>query len=201
MHFGVEKPTTPTSRTDPEGVATVGDDLLQWAEVSPIGVGESSGSELAQYAQPLPELPDPRLKKPRSRPNRGRKRIFIGPCLTEPPWHVLRGLGPAYPIPTDLTCLLRVPRSWRSGKAWTAWRGGVFAMWGDQCHLCGHEGADSADHLVPLSVWGNQPYDARLSRPAHGIAGCPTCKVKCNSSRGNRQFASQVIKFKPAIEL
>lgn len=179
----------------------MGNDLLQWAQVSPIGVGEGSGGGLVLHAQPPPELPDPRLKKPRSRPNRGRKKRFIGPLLEEPPWHILRELGPAYPIPSNLTCLSHVPSNWRRGKVWSTWRASVFAMWGDMCHLCDHGGADSADHLVPLSVWGNQPYDARISRPAHGIAGCPTCKVKCNSSRGNRAFASQVIKFKPAVEL
>lgn len=174
------------------------DDMLQWADTS-LGVGKVDGGELVSLSQPPPAIPDPRLNKPRHRPNNGRKRRYIGPFLEEPPWGVLRETG--YPVPPDLRILHRVPPSWRSGPAWKIWRTGVFAMWGTECHLCGHDRADTADHLVPLSKWGNQPYDPRISRPAHGIHGCPTCKLKCNSSRGNKLYATQVIKYKPVIEL
>lgn len=177
----------------------MGEDMVQWAQVSPIGVGDGPGGDLTAGAQPPPGLPDPRLKKSRSRPNRGRKRTFIGPRLETPPWDILRETG--YPIPLDVECLPLVPRVWRAGYRWEVWRTGVFARYGDQCHLCGHGGADSADHLVPLSVWGNQPYDPRLSRPAHGVAGCNECGLKCNSSRGNRLYAQHIRDYKPPVAL
>lgn len=174
-------------------------DLVQWAEVSPIGVGEGAGTDLTAMAESVPALPDPRKRKPRSRPNRGRKRTFIGPFLETPPWGILEATG--YPIPRDLTPLPRVPRVWRAGVKWRVWRDGVFALYGSQCHLCGHPDADSADHLVPLSVWGNQPYDPRLSRPAHGVAGCETCGLKCNSSRGNKLWAQHESQYQGAVRL
>jgi hypothetical protein len=74
-------------------------------------------------------------------------------------------------------------------------------MWGTTCHLCGHEGAGDADHLVPLSVWGNQPYEPMLSRMAHGVAGCETCGLKCNSSRGNKAMAIHIGQYQGAIRL
>lgn len=150
-------------------------------------------------AQPPPEIPDPRVKKPRSRPNRGRKRRYIGPLLETPPWDILEATG--YPIPRDLTPLPHVPANWRRGPTYVAWRQATFSMWGTVCHLCGHEGSNSADHLVPLSVWGNQPYDARLSRPAHGIEGCDTCSLKCNSSRGNKAWALHEREYQGAVRL
>lgn len=174
------------------------EDMLRWASV-PNGVGAGSGGELTLFSAPPPEIPDPRGKKPRHRPNNGRKRRFIGPFLEEPPWELLQATG--YPVPEGLSVYHKVPSCWRRGPAYNKWRLRVFAMWGTVCHLCGHEGADSADHLIPLAQWGNQPYDPRISRPAHGIAGCPTCEVKCNSSRGNRQFAREVVRYKPLVAL
>lgn len=174
-------------------------DMLQWAQSSS-GVGETPGSDdLTGLAIILPGVPDPRLKKSRSRPNRGRKRRYIGPFLETPPWDILAETG--YPIPPDLEVLTRVPPQWRAGDKADRWRKAVYAMWGHVCHLCGHEGANTADHLVPLSLWGNQPYDARISRPAHGIEGCETCFVKCNSSRGNRQLANAIRDYKAPIAL
>lgn len=180
------------------------DDMLQWAQQSvelpgSPGVGGISGGDLITGAQAPPEIPDPRLRKPRSRPNRGRKRRYIGPFLAEPPWEILRATG--YPIPPDIRCLNKVPSQWRAGPSANKWRAEAYRMWGHKCHICGHGDADSIDHLVPLSQWGNQPYDARLSRPAHGVAGCPTCRVKCNSSRGNRDFAISIRDYKPPLSL
>lgn len=62
----------------------------------------------------------------------------------------------------------------------------MFAAFGRVCHLCGHDGATDADHLIPISVDSTQPVDYRRMRPAHGVTGCPVCKVKCNQSRGNK---------------
>jgi len=73
----------------------------------------------------------------------------------------------------------------------------MFALYGTICHLCGHGGATDADHLVPISVDSDQPIDPHTMRPAHGVNGCPTCRRKCNQSRGNRLEA---IVFRPVID-
>lgn len=171
--------------------------LLQWAQTP--GVGDAGGADLTSQSGVRPPVP-PALKKSRSRPNRGRKkRTNRTPALVEPPWELLRATG--YPVPVDIKCLSNSPINWRKGPPWVKWRAGVHAMWGYRCHLCGHDNAHTADHLVPLSVWSNQPYDPRLSRPAHGIEGCPTCHVKCNSSRGNRELAREIGNYKPPVAL
>jgi hypothetical protein len=181
------------------------DDLLQYAQ-DPTGVGGHRGSELLSMATPAPPPIDPRTKKVRRRPNNGRtKRTNRRPGLSEPPWDILRALN-IY-LPPGLACLSYTPTNWRRGPRYIAWKPQVFDMWGNTCHLCGHDEAYSADHLVPLSVWPNQPYDPHLSRPAHGVKqpdggeGCPTCHVKCNSSRGNRSLANQIANYQPAIVL
>lgn len=172
-------------------------DMLEWAQAFP-GVGETGGRDLVGGAQ----IPLPVPNKPRSRPNRGRMKRSdrLKPILAEPPWDILRETG--YPVPADLHILPgEMPRYWRQGPRANRWRKDVFAMWGYVCHLCGHGGADSADHLVPLATWANQPYDARISRPAHGVLGCSTCKLKCNSSRGHRRLAIEQGAYKPPLSL
>ena len=172
--------------------------MLEWADSS-LGVGESQGGDLAAYAE-VPTLVAPQDKKTRHRPNRGRKkRTDRNPPLAEPPWDILRELN-IY-IPPGLSNLPYVPPNWRSGHIYIAWKKRVLAMWGTTCHLCGHPGAYTADHLIPVSQWNNQPYDAHLGRPAHGVDGCPTCKVKCNSSRGNKQLAMHIRDYKPPVAL
>lgn len=170
-------------------------DLLQYAQTRPGGVGDDGSSDLVGEARI--ELPSP--KPPRSRPNRGRKKRTNRSPLDEPPWGILRETG--YPVPPDIACLRYTPTNWRRGPEWVRWRRDVHAMWGYTCHLCGHGQAHTADHLVPLAMWSNQPYDARLSRPAHGIEGCPTCKLKCNSSRGHRRLAMEIGHYKPPVAL
>lgn len=59
----------------------------------------------------------------------------------------------------------------------------MFAIYGTTCHLCGHDGAESADHLIPITVWPDQPIDPHAMRPAHHRP-CPTCGRRCNSERG-----------------
>lgn len=169
-------------------------DLLQYAQTLP-GVGDVGGADLVRGAQVSP----PTIKPPRSRPNRGRKKRTNRSPLAEPPWELLAGTG--YTIPRDIKCLSYTPVNWRRGPDYAVWRKAVHAMWGYRCHLCGHPNAHTADHLVPLALWSNQPYDARLSRPAHGIEGCPTCKLKCNSSRGYRALATEIGKYQPPIAL
>lgn len=78
----------------------------------------------------------------------------------------------------------------------------MFAIYGDTCHLCGHPGADEADHLVPISVDAGQPVDPHEMRPAHGVHGCPYCPApggrtrKCNQEKGNTIGFTM---FEPAI--
>ena len=45
------------------------------------------------------------------------------------------------------------------------------------CWLCGQSGADTVDHVVPLSIAPDLGEELANLRPAHGT---------CNSSRGNR---------------
>lgn len=179
------------------------DDLLQWAQSS--GVGDAGGQDLIPIMVLPTELQLPpeeraRNKKVRHRPNKGRKkRTNRNPPLEEPPWDMLRATG--YPIPPVIYNLSHPPTNWRRGPKYNLWRIQVHEMWGTVCHLCKHGDARTADHLVPLSKWNNQPYDARLSRPAHGVEGCPTCGIKCNSSRGNRELAIEVGNYQPPISL
>lgn len=52
------------------------------------------------------------------------------------------------------------------------------------CWLCGHDGADQTDDVIPKSRGGTNAITNL--RPAHGTAPCPTCGIRCNQSRGNR---------------
>lgn len=72
-----------------------------------------------------------------------------------------------------------------SGRPYRRARELMFATFGRVCHLCLHDGATDADHLVPISVDSEQPIDYMLMRPAHGVNGCATCGRKCNQERGN----------------
>lgn len=180
-------------------------DLLHWTQVSP-GVGEAGVGDLLAFSQvPAPVPLDPRTKPVRRRPNKGRKkRTDRNPPLSEPPWELLVELGVPF---RDIENLPTTPTNWRRGPKYLVWKARVFELWGTTCHLCGHPEAHSADHLVPVSVWPNQPYDPRLAKPAHGVVqpdgseGCPTCHAKCNSSRGNRALAAQIANYQPAVQL
>lgn len=55
------------------------------------------------------------------------------------------------------------------------------------CHLCGHPGADAADHVVPLSRGGAD--DLSNLRPAHHFEPCPVCGVKCNRVKSGKLVA------------
>lgn len=56
-------------------------------------------------------------------------------------------------------------------------------VYGTVCHLCGHDGADSADHVTPRSLGGSD--NIGNLRPAHHRR-CPTCGIRCNTARGAR---------------
>lgn len=96
-----------------------------------------------------------------------------------------------------------MPRSrHRVGRPYRRAREQMFKLYGHTCHLCGHGGAHTADHLVPVSVDGDQPIDPHDMRPAHGSGGqrpnpCPTCGRNCNQERGAKPLASM---FRPVLE-
>jgi 5-methylcytosine-specific restriction endonuclease McrA len=67
-----------------------------------------------------------------------------------------------------------------TGKAWGGRRAQritalCLSTYGTRCWLCGKDGADSADHVLPRSRGGSDHIDNL--RPAHR---------RCNSGRGNR---------------
>ena len=74
-------------------------------------------------------------------------------------------------------------RRGRRGRPWRRARAAVLAR-STVCWICAHEGADSVDHLVPLSQ-GGDPLDPGNLAPAH-YRGCPTCGRRCNITRGAR---------------
>lgn len=94
------------------------------------------------------------------------------------------------------------PHMHRGGYRFRKEKARMFALYGDTCIHCGHDGARQADHLTPLAVDPDQPVQAELMRPAHGGAQqgfdnpCPTCSRRCNQERGSKlDFAM----FKPRM--
>ncbi|WP_084963737.1 HNH endonuclease [Thermoactinospora rubra] len=78
-----------------------------------------------------------------------------------------------------------MPRSkGRGGRPWRRIRAQILAA-SQTCWICGHGGADTVDHVIPLTL-GGAPLDPANLRPAHGVKGCPVCRRKCNSSKGNK---------------
>lgn len=68
----------------------------------------------------------------------------------------------------------------------------------DACMWCGHTGADSADHLIPVSK-GGDPYALDNLAPIHGVRGCPTCLRKCNNEKGDK-LPSEWVQLKTSID-
>jgi hypothetical protein len=71
----------------------------------------------------------------------------------------------------------------------------VFAVYGDMCWLCGFGEADTIDHVLPLSMGGNDHIDNL--RPAHGRKS-KTCVG--NYSRKRPAFRGERPKPKPSDE-
>ena len=78
----------------------------------------------------------------------------------------------------------------------------------DQCAICGHGGAETADHIIPDALWPRDEQGKQLPgvndlsnlQPAHGTMGagrevrqnrCPTCRRLCNQSRGAGRVAAR----------
>jgi 5-methylcytosine-specific restriction endonuclease McrA len=64
----------------------------------------------------------------------------------------------------------------RMGRPWRRLRTEILAQ-SDICYLCGKPGADTVDHVVPLSVAPERAHDKTNLAPAHR---------SCNSKKGNR---------------
>jgi 5-methylcytosine-specific restriction endonuclease McrA len=64
----------------------------------------------------------------------------------------------------------------RKGRPWQRIRAQVLAA-SNVCHLCGHPGADTVDHVIPLSRRPDLAHDLANLRPAHR---------RCNSAKGAR---------------
>lgn len=58
------------------------------------------------------------------------------------------------------------------------------------CHLCGHDGADGVDHVVPLVAGGTE--DPSNLAPAHDQQPCATCGIRCNRAKGAKPHAPVV---------
>lgn len=75
----------------------------------------------------------------------------------------------------------------------------VLAVYGDVCHLCGHAGAESADHLTPRSMAPELTWSLDNLRPAHH-APCPSCGVRCNVVRSDRALPATRPPFVDAVD-
>ena len=58
------------------------------------------------------------------------------------------------------------PRKRLSGEKLQKLRKQVFTYYGEQCWLCGGDGADTIDHIIPVADGGDDSLDNL--RPAHG---------------------------------
>lgn len=76
----------------------------------------------------------------------------------------------------------------------------ILLSYSDLCALCGHHGAQSADHIIPARLWPRDANGKKLPgydslenlQPAHGTMGsvlvnrCPECGKLCNQAKGDR---------------
>lgn len=70
----------------------------------------------------------------------------------------------------------------RKGARWRRLRAQVLEA-NNICWLCGKPGADSVDHVLPLSIYPELAHDMSNLRPAH---------IACNSSKGAGANAPRV---------
>lgn len=73
-----------------------------------------------------------------------------------------------------------------TGRAWRRLRATILAD-STICHICGHDGADAVDHVIPIDLGGtNHPSNLK---PAHHTQPCETCGNKCNRVKTNKVHA------------
>ena len=72
-----------------------------------------------------------------------------------------------------------------TGRPWRRRKAQVLAN-STICHICGHDQADTADHLVPIERGGSN--DMSNLKPAHHLP-CPTCGRMCNREKSNKAYA------------
>lgn len=75
----------------------------------------------------------------------------------------------------------------------------VVARDAGRCHLCGHDGANSCDHLIPTSVrpdleWTPSNWAAAHLFGAGSSGGCQTTGCHCPGNRGRQNAPVDVIK-------
>lgn len=77
------------------------------------------------------------------------------------------------------------PRKRITGRLWQRVTARVLAG-STICHICGHDGADSADHV---EAWARGGSDELTNlKPAH-FKPCATCGRMCNREKGNKEWA------------
>lgn len=79
----------------------------------------------------------------------------------------------------------------RSTRRWRKIRAATLAD-STICIVCGHSGADTADHIQARSTHPELAETRSNTAPIHGVDGCPTCLRKCNNEKGARPLADVV---------
>lgn len=74
------------------------------------------------------------------------------------------------------------------GRRAQSWVAAVLEEYGTTCHLCRHDGADSADHIRPRSDRPDLMFTVSNGRPVHHKP-CPACGRTCNITRKDRPLA------------
>jgi len=70
------------------------------------------------------------------------------------------------------------------GRRWQKFRAEAFRIYGRRCHLCGHDGANTLDHLLTVLEHPELAWVMANVRPAHGTRNrCPQCGRCCNQAR------------------
>jgi hypothetical protein len=87
-------------------------------------------------------------------------------------------------------------KPWHNGRPYRRNRAIILAQ-SRVCIICGHDGSNSTDHIVP-PLDGGHPNALENLAPAHGIEGCPVCPLrdgkrrKCNQEKGRKPLAAVV---------
>ena len=68
----------------------------------------------------------------------------------------------------------------------------------DVCWLCGHAGSDAVEHKVSVKARPDLADDPTNLAPAHHFVACPTCGIKCNRVKSDKDIAP-VMPLTPGI--